>query len=198
MLKWAALTEEIFLNPNMQHTNLSSLWNKSLVRLQLLHKSLKMCSNSSISFTLNGFIFPFLLKQLTLLQSVDAYRESSALETAGPHFSATDQTEVKQYDLLVLVSTYKSVLNSCCWARQRKNIYIWSLEDEGKAVDTCFAWRKRRVSASLWSVVNSCKVSVITSFVSFWGEMKHPCLNEANSFSMKFSWCQFLPMHYHK
>ena len=29
---------------------------------------------------------------------------------------------------------------------------------EGKAVAACFGWRKKRASASSWSVVNSCKV----------------------------------------
>ena len=60
---------------------------------------------------------------------------------AGPHFSATDRTEIKPDDLLVLVVTYKLALNSCCWARQRRKTSESGvlMIMKGKTVDACFA-----------------------------------------------------------
>ena len=88
---------------HIQHANFSSCWNKSSVRFQLQPKNLKVCTNSSFSFiNSKDFIFPFPLKQLTLSQPVNACRESRTLETISPHFSATDQAEIKQDHLLVL------------------------------------------------------------------------------------------------
>ena len=113
------------------------------IRFQLQPKSLKVCTNSSVPFiNSKGFISFFLLKQLTLSEPVNACRECRALETASPHFSTNDQIEIKQDYQLVLITTYKSALNSFCWARQKWKTWVSGvlMIMERKAADAWFAW----------------------------------------------------------
>ena len=105
-------------------SNLQVVW--KMLKQVSLTKSLKVCTNSSVSFNNSKcFIFLFPLKQLMLSQPVNACRERRVLETTGPHFSATDWTEIQQDYLLVLVATYESALNELGKEEKRPYLEYW-------------------------------------------------------------------------